>query len=39
MRWTGHVAYMEEKRNAYKLLVGKDHSEDLGINERIIFLH
>jgi hypothetical protein len=23
MRWTGHVAQMGEKRNAYRLLVGK----------------
>jgi hypothetical protein len=23
MRWAGHVAEMEEKRNAYRLLVGK----------------
>jgi hypothetical protein len=23
MRWTGHVAGMGEKRNAYRLLVGK----------------
>jgi hypothetical protein len=23
MRWVGHVALMEEKRNAYKLLVGQ----------------
>jgi hypothetical protein len=23
MRWVGHVALMEEKRNAYRLLVGK----------------
>jgi hypothetical protein len=23
MRWVGHVARMEEKRNAYRLLVGK----------------
>jgi hypothetical protein len=23
MRWTGHVARMREKRNAYRLLVGK----------------
>jgi hypothetical protein len=23
MRWTGHVARMGEKRNAYKLLVGR----------------
>jgi hypothetical protein len=23
MRWTGHVARMREKRNAYRILVGK----------------
>jgi hypothetical protein len=23
MRWVGHVTRMEEKRNAYRLLVGK----------------
>jgi hypothetical protein len=23
MRWTGHVALMGEKRNAYRILVGK----------------
>jgi hypothetical protein len=23
MRWAGHIARMEEKRNAYRLLVGK----------------
>jgi hypothetical protein len=23
MRWAGHVAWMGEKRNAYRLLVGK----------------
>jgi hypothetical protein len=23
MRWAGHVAHMEEKRNAYLILVGK----------------
>jgi hypothetical protein len=23
MRWAGHVARMEEKRNAYRILVGK----------------
>jgi hypothetical protein len=23
MRWTGHVARMEEKRNVYRLLIGK----------------
>jgi len=34
MRWAGHVAYMGEMRNAYKILVwtpeGRDHSEKLG---------
>jgi hypothetical protein len=32
MRWAGHVARMEETRNAYRILVGKpekrDHKED-----------
>jgi hypothetical protein len=23
MRWAGHIARMEEKRNAYRILVGK----------------
>jgi hypothetical protein len=23
MRWAGHVAHMEEKRNAYRILMGK----------------
>jgi hypothetical protein len=23
MRWAGHVAYMGEKKNAYKILIGK----------------
>jgi hypothetical protein len=23
MRWAGHVAWMEEPRNAYRILVGK----------------
>jgi hypothetical protein len=23
MRWTGHIAQMTEKKNAYRLLVGK----------------
>jgi hypothetical protein len=27
MRWTGHVARMGEKRNAYRLLVGKPEGE------------
>jgi hypothetical protein len=36
MRWAGHVAYQEEeKRNVYKILVGKPEGkrplEDLGI--------
>jgi hypothetical protein len=28
MRWAGHVAPMEEKRNAYRILVGKP--KDIG---------
>jgi hypothetical protein len=34
MRWAGHVARMEEKRNAYRLSVGKperDHYENQGV--------
>jgi hypothetical protein len=27
MRWTGHVARMGEKRNAYRILVGKPEGE------------
>jgi hypothetical protein len=45
MRWAAHVARMEEKRNAYRLLMGcqkeRDHSEaqDVGgwIILRLIF--
>jgi hypothetical protein len=40
MRWTGHVARMGEMRNAYKFWSGnlrvRDHSEDLGVDGRII---
>jgi hypothetical protein len=36
----GHVARMEEMRNAYRILVvnlkRRDHSEDLGMNGSII---
>jgi hypothetical protein len=28
IRWAGHVARMEEKRNAYRLLVGKPGERD-----------
>jgi hypothetical protein len=28
MRWAGHVAGMGEKRNAYRLLVGKPEGEE-----------
>jgi hypothetical protein len=28
MRWAGHVAIMGEKRNAYRLLVGKQRERD-----------
>jgi hypothetical protein len=27
MRWAGHVARMEEKRNAYRILVGKSEGK------------
>jgi hypothetical protein len=27
MRWAGHVAQMEEKRNVYRLLVGKQEGK------------
>jgi hypothetical protein len=29
MRWTGHVARMGEKRNAYRILVGKPEGKRL----------
>jgi hypothetical protein len=36
MRWAGHVAYMGEKRDAHRALVGKTKAkrqlEKLGIN-------
>jgi hypothetical protein len=39
MRWVRHAVYMGEIRNPYKILVGnlkgRDHSEDLGIDEKI----
>jgi hypothetical protein len=28
MRWAGHVARMEEKRNAYRILVGKSEGKE-----------
>jgi hypothetical protein len=40
MRWTGHVACMEDMRNVCSILVGrpegKNHSKDLGVDGRII---
>jgi hypothetical protein len=39
MRWAGHVAYTEEGRGVYRVLVGKpkgrDHLEDLGVCGKI----
>jgi hypothetical protein len=29
MRWTGHVAYMGEKRGVYRVLVGKLKGKEL----------
>jgi hypothetical protein len=41
MRWAGHVAHMGEKRNAYRILVGKPEGKrpykDVG--RRIILKH
>jgi hypothetical protein len=40
MRWAGHVSRMEEVRNTYEIFVekleGKNHSDDLGVDGRII---
>jgi hypothetical protein len=40
MRWAGHVTCVGERRNAYRVLVGKPegrrHLEEPGIDERII---
>jgi len=40
MRGAGHVAHMEERRGAYRILVGKprgkNHLRDLGIDGRIM---
>jgi hypothetical protein len=40
MRWAEHVACLEETGNAYKVLIrkpeGRDHLEDLGMDDRII---
>jgi hypothetical protein len=33
MRWAGHVARVEERRDTYKVLVGRP--EDLGVDVRI----
>jgi hypothetical protein len=39
MRWAGHVARMGERRNVYRVLVGKpegkDHSEDQVVDGRL----
>jgi hypothetical protein len=40
LRWAGHVARMEERRDAYRVSVGNlragDHLEDPGVDGRII---
>lgn len=42
MRWAADVARMEESRGAYRVVVGipeeKNHLEDLGVNESMIYL-
>jgi hypothetical protein len=39
MRWAGHVACVQKKRNTYKVRQGnvkeRDHLEDLGIDGKI----
>jgi hypothetical protein len=38
MRWAGHVARIWEKRNSYRILVGKpEEKEDLDIDGRITY--
>jgi hypothetical protein len=32
MIWAGHVACVGEIRNAYNILVGREHSECIGID-------
>jgi hypothetical protein len=40
MRWVGHGVHVGENRNAYQILLeglkGGDHSEDQGVDGRII---
>jgi hypothetical protein len=40
MRWVGHIAYLIEMINSYRILVGrlkaKDHLGDLSIDGRIL---
>jgi hypothetical protein len=40
MKWAGHIARMGEMRNTYtildKNLIGGEHSEDIGVDGRII---
>jgi hypothetical protein len=36
MRWAGHVARMGEKRNAYRILVGKPEGRDHWDNIKIL---
>jgi hypothetical protein len=40
IRWAGHVACMEERSGAYRVMVGKpdrkNHLEDTGLDGRII---
>jgi hypothetical protein len=39
MKWVGHVEHMGERRNVYRVLVGKpegkDHLEDQGVDGRM----
>jgi hypothetical protein len=36
MRWVGHVARMGERRDVYRILVGKSEGKDPGVDGRRI---
>jgi hypothetical protein len=36
MRWAGHVARVEERRCAYRVLMGTPEGKDLDVDGRVI---
>jgi len=34
--WNSHIAYVEEMRNSYRILIERDNLEDLGIDGNMI---